>query len=220
MLVNYLVIENALSVELLQQVRNAITTGPFDDGKDTAHGLAKAMKNNQQLAVAPYEKLLDAVGRSIVSHPMVQAFAIPHLASRPIINRYAQGMEYGLHVDNAYMADVRTDLSYTLFVDDVANYDGGELLINGLPGAQAFKLPPSCLLIYPTGALHRVAQVTRGERRCVVGWIQSRIRDAHQREILGKLNALKDVLRQNPAQLPLALQANECAQNLLRMWGE
>lgn len=220
MLVNYLVVENALSAELLQQVRNAIATGPFGDGKETAHGMAKTMKNNQQLAVAPYEKLLDAVGRSIVAHPMVQAFAIPHLANRPIVNRYAQGMEYGLHVDNAYMTDVRTDLSYTLFIDDISDYEGGELLINGLSGAQAFKLSPGSMLLYQTGALHRVAQVTRGERRCVVGWIQSRIRDAQQREILGKLNALKDVLRQNPAQLSLALQANECAQNLLRMWGE
>jgi PKHD-type hydroxylase len=217
---NYLVIENVLSSDLLQQVRHALNAGPFDNGKETAQGLAKAMKNNQQLAVAPYAGLLDAVGRSIVAHPMVQSYAIPHLASRPIINRYTPGMEYGLHVDNAFMADVRTDLSYTLFIDDAATYEGGELLITGLPGTQAFKLHAGHLLIYPTGSLHRVAQVTRGQRHAVVGWIQSRIRDAQQREIVGKLNALKDVLRQSPDQLPAALQANECIQNLLRMWGE
>ena len=217
---NYLVVENVLPPELLQQVRQATVDGPFSSGKDTASGLAKAMKNNHQLAVAPHVNLLDAVGRAIVSHPMVQSFALPHLANRPMVNRYTEGMEYGLHVDNAFMVDIRTDLSYSLFVDEPASYDGGELVITGLPNAQAFKLNAGSLLIYQTGALHRVAQVTRGARHCVVGWVQSRIRDPGQREIVGKLSALKDILQQKPDQLPAALQANELTQSLLRMWGE
>ena len=38
-------------------------------------------------------------------------------------------MEYGMHSDGAYIHDVRASVSYTLFLDDPAIYQGGELVI-------------------------------------------------------------------------------------------
>ena len=216
---SHLIIESAIPSELLLELQTAVINGRFEDGRNTAHGLAKSLKNNQQLDSTPYLALLDTVGKAIVHHPLLQSYAIPQLACRPMVNRYAEGMEYGLHVDSAYLADIRTDLSYTLFLDDPSSYDGGELIVSGLPRATAFKLSPGTLVIYPTGALHRVAPVTRGSRHAVVGWIQSRLRSSEQREIYGKLCSVRDAMKQNSPDINATLQLQECLENLLRMWG-
>ena len=65
----------------------------------------------------------------------------------PRFNRYEGGGTYGNHVDNAVRTHpptarhLRTDLSFTLFLNDPDDYDGGELVIeDGLRGTRV-KLP-------------------------------------------------------------------------------
>ena len=128
-------------------------------------------------------------------------------------------MAYGMHVDGAYIADMRADVSYTLFLNDPASYDGGELVVNMGSQQVAFKLPVGSMVLYPTQAVHAVNPIRRGTRQGVVGWIQSRVREPEQRAILARLNALTNTLRQTDQQA-MALSAAECAQNLTRMWGE
>lgn len=217
---NYIVLENTLPAELLEKVRRAAALGPFDSGKETSFGLAKDVKNNLQLSNLAHGALLDEVGRALVSHPVVRAYALPKLIGRPILNRYEQGMGYGMHSDGAYISDVRTDIAFTLFLEDPSDYDGGELVI-ATPAQQfTFKLPVGCMVVYPCGYMHAVNPVTRGVRQAVVGWIQSRVRDLEQRTIVAKLNAVSNSLQQDSKYLPLTLQTVECTQNLIRMWGE
>ena len=217
---NYLIIENALPGELLAEVAAAIQACPFDSGKRTAQGMAKAVKHNLQLAGAVHGQLLDRVGLALLAHPAVQAFAMPRAIGRPIINRYEQGMEYGLHSDGAYIHDVRTDVSFTLFLDDPGSYQGGELVIATSTQKFNFKLPTGSMVLYPAGELHRVMPVASGVRNAVVGWMQSRIRDARQREIIAKLSLVPRTLSQDERYQDLATQTGQCIQDLVRLWGD
>jgi PKHD-type hydroxylase len=217
---DYVIIENVLSPELMQRVTHAIKAGPFLDGKATANGLAKAMKNNLQLSSEIHNDLLDEIGQSIMANPIVQVYAMPSNVTRPIINRYEAGMEYGMHIDQAYVGNVRTDLSFTLFLNDPDSYKGGELVIAGQPQQKAFKLPAGNMIIYLTGALHRVALVTDGTRNAVIGWMQSRVKDSKQRSIIARLTAIKNIMHQQNIPVNIIMQQNECTQELTRIFGE
>ncbi|WP_341305386.1 Fe2+-dependent dioxygenase [Pseudomonas sp. TMP25] len=215
-----MIIENALSAELLAAVASAIQAGPFESGKLTAQGLAQAAKLNLQLSSVDHALLLNSIAAAIQAHPVVQAFAMPRCIGRTLINRYEVGMEYGMHSDGAFIQDVRTDVSFTLFLDDPATYQGGELVVATTAQTFTFKLPAGSLLLYPAGELHRVAPVTGGVRHAVVGWLQSRIRDAHQREIIAKLSVVPRTLGQDAQYTELATQTGQCIQELVRMWAD
>lgn len=217
---NYLIIENALPADLLQTITASIQAGPFESGKLTAQGMAKAAKSNLQLSSTAHAQLLDSIRQALYAHPAVQAFAIPSMIGRTIINRYEVGMEYGMHSDAAYIQDVRTDVSFTLFLDDPATYQGGELVIATTAQTFTFKLPAGSMLLYTSGELHRVAPVTQGVRHAVVGWLQSRIRNVHQRELIAKLSLVPRTLRQDTKYAALATQSEQCVQELIRMWGD
>ncbi|HVY49347.1 MAG TPA: 2OG-Fe(II) oxygenase [Minicystis sp.] len=66
-------------------------------------------------------------------------------------------------------------------------YEGGELVVRTEAGERAFKGDAGDALVYPSGRLHRVAPVTRGERVVAVSWIQSLVRDDAARELLFSL---------------------------------
>src|SRR4030095_3072155 len=99
------------------------------------------------------------------------------------------GMSYGCHYDlplqsTAAVERVRAHLSATLFLSAPEEYDGGELQIVQEQSTQLFKGKAGDMMLYPSGLLHQVTPVTRGERYAVIFWIQSLIRDHQQRSLL------------------------------------
>ncbi len=217
---HHLILNDTLSPALLEQVRRVLVIDNFAEGKRSAEGLAKQAKNNLQLASGEHGILLDAIAQALYDRAEVQAFAIPWHIGRPMINRFEPGMAYGMHSDSAYMGTLRTDVAYTLFLEDPASYDGGELQILSRGQTYQFKLPAGSMLLYPCGDLHQVLPVTRGVRHAAVGWIQSRIRDADQRELIAKLKAVPLYIGEEPRFRDLAIQTGECIQRLIRMWGD
>lgn len=193
----------------------------FEDGKATAGWAAKRVKSNEQLKAGPR---LDALRRDVrlalERHELFDAYALPKSVFRILASRYRPGMEYGLHVDDAIMSGHRADLSFTLFLSDPASYEGGELIVEGTEGQTAVKLEPGQAVLYPTGALHRVAPVTAGERLAVVGWIQSLVRRADQREILFDLDQTIRALHQANAPHGAIDRLLKTKTNLLRQWAE
>ena len=123
------------------------------------------------------------------------------------------------HAGGSCLGDgkMRTDLSFTLFLSDPQAYEGGELQIEH--AGQSMQLKPSAgdLVLYPSTSLHQVNQVTSGERLVCVGWIESRIKRADDREILFDLANLKSQLAQDYApQSPAMLMAAKLLANLER----
>jgi PKHD-type hydroxylase len=132
-------------------------------------------------------------------------------------------MSYGTHVDDPVMGQgelYRSDLSVTVFLVNPDSYDGGELCIQTDFGEQQVKLTAGDAVLYPSSSIHRVAEVTRGERLVAVSWIQSLVRAPEQRALLHELNLAREALLQERPDAPETEQVNHSYINLVRMWSE
>lgn len=109
----------------------------------------------------------------------------PRFVYPPRYNRYTVGDEYKPHTDAPFMevegGKIRTDLSLTIWLND--DYEGGELVIDGMP----HKGKPGQAVLYSGSTIHGVNPVTRGERICLITWIQSEFRDNEVREVIQNL---------------------------------
>lgn len=213
-----------LNEEALAAVRRALEAARFRDGHETAGWHARAVKHNRQADPRDVAAAAQAVSASLAANAVFQAAALPQRVSPILFNRYEAGMEYGLHVDDAVMGAgpdrMRSDLAFTLFLDDPAGYDGGELVIDSAVDEASYKLAAGALVLYPATFLHRVAPVAKGRRHAAVGWVQSLVRDAHRREILFDLDtARRAIFEQQAKSETFDLLAKTYA-NLLRLWVE
>ncbi|MCB2113748.1 MAG: Fe2+-dependent dioxygenase [Parvularculaceae bacterium] len=216
-------IENLISRPMVEAAREAaVAEGFWSDGRATAQGRARAAKSNEQALIAgPAKGLLETLARAIVDNETVKSAARPAALARIMLNRYGEGMEYGDHVDAPYIDGVRTDLSFTLFLSDPDEYDGGELVIDSAGAQDRIKLPAGSMVLYPSTSLHRVTRVERGARIACVGWIKSRLRSAEERAILFELDRIgADLAAANAGSGPLRERLANVRNNLLRRWGE
>jgi PKHD-type hydroxylase len=114
-------------------------------------------------------------------------------------------------------ANVRTDISFTLFLSDPDSYQGGALTLSTAAGDFTAKPEAGTLVLYPSGAIHQVEPVTEGSRLACVGWIESRIRRADQRELLVDLEAVRASFSPKAEQ---RLALDKSISNLIRMWAD
>lgn len=219
-------IGDVLSPEEIKKLRDEAALLPFVPGAETAGGRARRVKNNEQVSQKAEERkvLHEVVIGALMRNKDFNRAALPKRIRPPLISRYRQGMAYGQHVDNALMgpkqARERSDVSITVFISDIDEYDGGELVIHGSFGMQEVKLPSGSVVVYPSNSLHEVAEVTRGERLVAVTWAQSYVRDDRQREILASLAQVKDKMNAIAENAIETDQVHHIYANLLRMWAE
>ncbi|WP_449285866.1 Fe2+-dependent dioxygenase [Marinobacter sp. PE14] len=219
-------IDQILTPEQLQRIRNALDGGQFQDGRSTAGWHAKLVKNNEQLKVSggQAESLRTEVEKALTEHPLFQMAVRPAKVTPLIFSRYRDGMTYGNHVDDPVMGRgagrLRTDVSFTLFLDDPESYDGGELVTETTAGEQSYKLPAGAAVVYPSSTLHRVDPVTRGQRRVAIGWAQSTIREPAQREVLFDLDTARRQLFEREGKTTEFDLLTKSLANLQRFWTE
>lgn len=218
-----LTIADVLTAEDLEKVRQSLAEAPFVDGRRTAGAAARKVKSNQQTDSAdPKVKALAAfVRKALERSPMFVAFARPQRWSKIMFSKYGEGDQYGFHTDDAVMEDsegrrMRTDLSFTLFLSDPADYEGGALLLDGLDGEREHRPAAGSAVVYSTGQLHRVTPITRGERLAAVGWVHSMVSRNDEREVAFDLQRVRWSLPEGQARLLL----DKSIGNLLRMWGK
>lgn len=194
---------------------------PWLDGAATAGWHARLVKHNRQLdqSTALHRELAAQLSRALLDHPLVQAAALPERIHSLRFSRSGPGEGYGRHVDNAFMAGGRADLSFTLFLSEPQELEGGELVLESPEGEEALTLPAGHALLYPSTALHRVEPVRRGERLVAIGWIQSRVRSAERRELLFELDTARRLLFDREGKSDSFDLLCRCHANLLRMWG-
>lgn len=191
----------------------------FADGKTTAGRFAREVKANDQAAESDGLRAIEAkVAAVLGANALFQSAARPRAVSRLILSRYRVGQTYGLHVDDALMGGLRTDLSFTLFLSNPDSYDGGALIVEDMVESRAFKPGAGDLILYPSTTLHRVEPVTRGTRLAVVGWVQSWIRSAEQREILFDLDRSLDEVYAQGGKSALFDRLAKTRSNLIRQW--
>lgn len=215
-----------LSPEQLERVRSALDLGNFEDGRKTAGWHARLVKNNEQMSRgdATSQALREEVEKALTDHPVFQMAVRPAKMTSILFSRYRDGMTYGNHVDDPVMGSgqgrIRTDISFTLFLDEPESYDGGELVTDTTAGEQSYKLPAGSAVIYPSSTLHRVEPVSRGQRRVAIGWIQSTIRDPAQREVLFDLDTARRQLFEREGKTAEFDLLTKSLANLQRFWAE
>jgi PKHD-type hydroxylase len=219
---------------ILHLLRHAPTGEGWVDGAITSGKQSAQVKNNQQM---PEHGKITQQAREIVvggisRHPSFMTAALPRRLYPPNFNRYSgDSNTFGPHIDNALRTlpgapgFLRTDLSCTLFLSEPNSYEGGELVITGANGDQAYKLPAGSLLLYPATTVHRVNPVTRGERISSFFWIESMVRSQEQRELLYELDMTIMVQRTRELQASGKESAESVRltgtyHNLLRMWAQ
>ena len=211
-----------LTPQEIEECRKIAASASFIDGRTTnPHHTAK--QNEQLHEPAAYQKSSDLFCQALLRSPEFMEFAFPVALAPPMMTRYKPGMKYGGHADAAFIqlpgASIRSDLSCTIFLNDPADYDGGELHVRLGDADLKFKLQPGEAIIYPSDSLHQVIPVTKGERLVAITFIQSRIQDPFRRNLLFELNevAALEGLKMDPENFN-RLQLVQ--QNLLRYWSD
>jgi PKHD-type hydroxylase len=203
-------------------LRSEVDCLRFEDGRATAGWAARLVKENEQAHPDgdQLESLRSRISDRILQNEIFQLAVRPKALTPLLISRYRQGKHYGTHVDDALMAGMRSDVSFTLFLAEPETYEGGALVIESAAGEQEFKLAAGSMIVYPSTTLHRVTPVQNGERLAAVGWARSFIRSTEQREILFDLeNARRDIFDAH-GKTPAFDQLSKCNANLLRLWVE
>ena len=167
-----------------------------------------------------YAALNKAVTELIMRNGTFRMAFRPRHITPLLFSRYHDGMEYGTHVDDPIMYNLRSDVSFTLFLSDPQTYEGGELVMETSGGEQAYKLNRGDMIAYPSTTLHRVNPVTSGERMAAVGWSQSYDRDQNQREILWELDVARRGIFEKEKKSREFDVISKAHANLLRMWAD
>ncbi|MEK9595588.1 MAG: Fe2+-dependent dioxygenase [Rhodospirillaceae bacterium] len=176
------------SPKQLAEIRQKLAGAHFQDGQVSS---GKKTKKNLQLdqndAAADFCATL--LTRRLLEVDLFTNYALPSAIRAPLVSLYVSGMSYPDHVDSPIMGkalnqQTRSDLSVTVFLSDIDSYDGGELILRTATGNRSVKLDAGGLVAYPTSYIHHVTPVTRGERLAMVTWVQSKVQDHEQRQIL------------------------------------
>jgi len=222
-------IPDLLDTAAVARLRGIIDAAEWIDGNVTSGHQSALAKNNEQVpegAAAAKEAgglVIEALGKS----PLFFAAALPLKVFPPLFNRYGEGQTFGTHVDNAIRIQrgtefrIRSDLSVTVFLEDPADYDGGELVVEDHFGVQRVKLPAGHAVLYPSSSLHHVTPVTRGVRVASFFWLQSMIRDDNARRILFDLDrSVQRLTGQLGGADRSVIELTGVYHNLLRTWAD
>ena len=189
---NYL-IETLLNDEEIHTLRNKLIkeNQNWEDGKKTAGTHAALVKNNLQLKreCEISQSLSKFITNKLLSNPLIKSFSLPKKIHGIMFTKSREGMQYGRHIDNAFMSSGRADLSFTIFINEKDSYQGGELIVENLNSEKTFKLNSGEIIIYPSTYLHSVNEINFGERLVCVGWMQSYIKSTEEREYLFDIDA-------------------------------
>jgi len=221
-------IPDVLTGEQLAEARRLILSAEWIDGRVTAgHQSARAKHNLQLPEDSPVARQVgDLILAALQRNPLFLSAALPLRVFPPLFNRYEGGQSFGNHVDNAIRQvtgtphRIRTDLSATLFFNEPADYDGGELFVEDTYGVHSVKLPAGHMVLYPSTSLHNVRPVTRGFRLASFFWIQSMVRDDGERTLLFDLDTAIQRISQEAPDHPASVQLTGVYHNLLRRWAE
>jgi len=219
-------IPNILNADKLANIRAMLQKVEFIDGKHSAGEAARRVKNNEEMkqGTQQAEYLDHLLMSSLAENTDFRSSTLPYRVAQPVFARYTNGMQYGDHVDDPIMGGgaekFRTDVSITVFLNEPDEYDGGELIINTTYGEKRVKLSAGSAVLYPSASVHRVLEITRGERLAAIVWLQSMVRDPAQRELLYQLDQARNVLLKDKPEALETKQVDRSYVNLLRMWSD
>ena len=214
-------IRNLLTPQEITRLTGLSRELRFVEGR--ASNPANETKNNLQADTSDpkHAEAVQVVSTAFARSREFMEFALPKRVAPPLLSRYAPGMKYGAHADAALIplasSRLRSDVSCTVFINDPASYEGGELSIVIGNQAIAFKGAPGEAILYPSTTLHEVIPVRSGERLVAITFIESFIPDPHQRMQVYELNDIA-ALEGTTMRWESRVRLDVVRQNLMRMW--
>ena len=191
---------NLFNKEISEDLKKRlICSSDWVDGKLTASGSAALIKRNLQLRNCDVKtELTNKIIEAISNNSLINSYTFANKILNVLFTRTGVGMYYGPHVDIPYISTGRRDFSFTIFLNEPDEYDGGELLLYIPPETKKIKLNQGDIVIYPTKYLHEVKKVTKGERMVCVGWIESQVEKDDERENLYLIrSSLKNIIEKH-----------------------
>jgi PKHD-type hydroxylase len=189
----FAIVESLIPTEPRRNLMRDVARLRWEDGLKTA-GAGRSRKRNEQLTVqsAGARPHLQQLAQRVLKHPEVCAFAEPKRMSRILLGRYDKGCRYGPHNDapitsGGGQGQARADVSFTIFLAEPDSYEGGSLCLHSPFGDNRIKGAAGSAVLYDTGLMHEVEEVTNGQRVVCVGWIESWIQDPSARAVLQDL---------------------------------
>ncbi|MDC1172632.1 Fe2+-dependent dioxygenase [Alphaproteobacteria bacterium] len=210
--------------EVSQIHKKLIPNLTWDDGRDTAQGKAKELKKNVQAMPEKNAEAVKSVLAKIQQNNAIQNTCFPHSFPRAFFNRYdAAGTDgdapgaYEKHVDKTLIQQRRVDFSFTVFLSDPKEYEGGELVITRINNEIKMKPEAGHICLYASGLVHEVKPVVKGSRLGLVGWMTSAITNSHDRMLMVEVRNYANFLTQKKGlEYNDTLKLIEIEQNLIR----
>ncbi|MFM7621310.1 MAG: Fe2+-dependent dioxygenase [Alphaproteobacteria bacterium] len=188
---------------------------------------------NDNSQIQHYQLPLNSIESKYFGQQVLQALqanalfissAIPNRIFPPIFKKFQEGQGHATKIESALKHDlengvrIRQDLSATIFLSDLNEYQDGELVIEDNYGTHKIKLPAGDMIMYPSSSLHFLKPITQGSRITINIAIESMIRQDNQRTILFDMDTtIRSLVRENPEHEAVP-QLSGIYHNLLRMW--
>jgi PKHD-type hydroxylase len=186
-------LKSLLTREELATINAKLDAAAWVDGRETASGPTRQIKNNLQLGAE------DPLARELGE--MVEAALLRNDLAH-------------MRFDDTI---VRADVACTVFLAQPETYQGGELAIRMPVGELRVKFPAGDAVVYPATTMHRVEPVTAGTRRVALTWIQSLIPKAEHRELLFDMRQAVGRLRERDPENEDLVRLNVVYQNFARL---
>lgn len=213
-------IEDFLDFWTLQKIKENLNSAEdvdWQDGRKT--NLDHEGKINFRLfeKTKIFENIANLVDITIKNDNNFRSYTLVKYLFSPQVTKTVPGGKYEKHLDVLYRPDpsnisnvLRSDLSFTLFLNDPEEYEGGDLVIEDIG---KFKLRSGSIIVYPSNKIHEVTEVTSGERYVFVGWIESIIKNNTHRNILYSYDKLLEDIEFSTEK---KIKLEELRTNLLR----
>ena len=217
-------IRGIVSSKELEEIDQLLLGGKYIDGKATAGFAGQTIKANLELSPEDPNGAAasEIVHRAMRQNPEFMGYAMPFKISGILYNQYQEGMRYDNHNDNVVnwgpQIIIRNDLSFTIFLSSPDEYDGGELVANVLGQEVSVKYERGDMIIYPSGLIHRVNEVTRGCRRAAAGFLQSTIPQQDRRDLVNEVRKVRNDLLDADGRSENFKRMEHVLTNLQRMW--
>lgn len=212
-----LLIESVIPSEYVDEILTTLTQRrDWSDGHAHTEEYRTQVKQNKELrAQQGLTNELNKLQQMIWSNHQFKLYAHPKVGAALRFNKYELGGFYGPHADAPLMGNppIRSDLSLTLFLSDPSDYEGGELVIEGVK----YKGPKGSILVYPSYYVHEVLPVTKGTRIAAVAWIQSFIRDESMRKLISRFYELGTAIQEREGLSDLYTECASIYSNLMRL---
>ena len=220
----FICINNLLNSAQLSTLREGLTSVSFEEGGKTAGWHAREVKNNYQASPSVAVRQMQRhIRQALADNALFNSVAYPADMMPVVFSRTGAGEGYGRHVDDAVMRAeglLRSDLSVTVFLSGPDEYQGGELVIENASGEEGIKLEAGSAVVYPSTTLHRVEDVTSGQRLVALTWVESLIRDDAAREILFDLDQARRSIFADEGKSPRFDLVSKSHANSMRRWAK